>query len=66
MARGIVVEYDTDRGIGEIETTEGLRVSFHCSVLSDGSRLIDEGATVEFTIGAGRLGRWEAVSVAKT
>jgi cold shock CspA family protein len=65
MLPGIVATFDTERGVGVIETSTGERLPFHCTAVSDGSRRIDEGAAVTLTVGAGRHGRWEAVEVAR-
>ncbi len=65
MLRGIVATFHPERGVGVIETSTGERLAFHCTAISDGSRRIDEGATVTLTVGPGRHGRWEAVEVAR-
>jgi cold shock CspA family protein len=65
MLRGNVATFQTDRGVGVIETSTGERLAFHCTAVSDGSRRIDEGAAVILTVGPGRHGRWEAVEVAR-
>jgi hypothetical protein len=36
---------------------------FHCTQIAGGSRSIDVGIPVLFSLGAGRLGRWEAWGV---
>ncbi|HET6875255.1 MAG TPA: hypothetical protein VFH70_10775 [Acidimicrobiales bacterium] len=36
---------------------------FHCTQIAGGSRSIEVGTPVSFSVRAGRLGRWEAVSV---
>jgi cold shock CspA family protein len=60
--RGVVIEFDVSRGLGEIESAAGERVSFHCTQLADGSRVIAVGAAVTFDRLA-KLGRYEATAI---
>src|SRR5262249_13152030 len=62
---GRVTQFDEARGLGEITAEDGTVYPFHCTVIVDGSRTIDEGASVEFEIAAGHRGRWEAAAVTK-
>ena len=39
------------------------RFMFHCTAIADGSRVIDVGRTVSFSVGPAGPGRWEAVRV---
>ena len=57
---GRVRAFDEARGLGEVETTGGVRYPFHCTAIADGSRRIAVGAVVVFEIGAGPLGTTEA------
>ncbi|MGH9048643.1 MAG: hypothetical protein ACRDY4_02820 [Acidimicrobiia bacterium] len=59
---GRVVDFDEHRGRGEIESDHD-RFPFHCTAIADGSRTIDVGATVDFEVVPGPLGRWEAGSI---
>ncbi|MGA7417030.1 MAG: hypothetical protein WB765_15575 [Acidimicrobiales bacterium] len=59
---GRVVSFDDPRGIGVV-SSGGRTFGFHCTAITDGSRRIDEGAPVAFTVGAGHLGRLQALSV---
>ena len=59
---GRVASFDDPRGIGVV-WSGGRTFGFHCTAITDGSRRIDEGAPVAFTVGAGHLGRLQALSV---
>jgi cold shock CspA family protein len=60
---GRVVGFDEYRGLGEVETDDGRRLSFHCTAIADGTRAIPVDIPVEFEVVAGPLGRYEAASV---
>ena len=60
---GTVVSFDEQRGLGEIESSEGDRYPFHCTQIADGSRTVAVGAAVEFAVTPARLGTWEATTV---
>ncbi len=62
---GSVSRFDAHRGLGEITADDGTTYGFHCTAIADGSRRIDEGASVRFDVIAGRLGRWEAGGIAE-
>jgi len=64
--RGTVVEFDEERGTGELETAEGRRLFFHCTAIADGSRTVEPGRQVTFVVVPGHLGRWEAAEVRKS
>ncbi len=59
---GHVAAFDDPRGIGVVSSGDRT-FGFHCTAITDGSRRIDEGAPVAFTVGAGHLGRLQALSV---
>ena len=63
LVAGTVVDFDSKRGLGEIEDGDGRRYPFHCTRIAGGSREIPVGAKVEFTVAPGPLGRWEAVGI---
>ena len=63
VRHGTVVEFDAERGHGEVEAEDGRRLFFHCTAIADGSRTIAVGAEVRFLIRPGHGGRWEAASV---
>jgi cold shock CspA family protein len=60
--RGLVVEFDVERGLGTIESDAGDRVIFHCTQIADGSRVILVGADVTYELLA-KLGRYEATAI---
>jgi cold shock CspA family protein len=59
---GHVARFDDPRGIGVVASGDR-SFPFHCTAITDGSRRIDEGAPVAFTVGPGHLGRLQASSV---
>jgi len=65
--RGTVVEFDDAGGYGTVEVEgsdgPGARWFFHCTAIADGSRTIEPGATVQFEVTAGRMGRYEATAI---
>lgn len=63
---GTVVAFDDKQGTGEVETADGTRYAFHCTRIADGTRNIEVGAPVTFTVVPGLLGRWEATRLEKT
>jgi cold shock CspA family protein len=63
---GRVVAFDERRGLGEIESEDGVRYGFHCTRIADGSRTIGVNAAVEFAVVPGQLGQWEAANIAPT
>lgn len=60
---GLVVDYDEHSGLGWVVDRAGRRLRFHCTEISDGSRVIPVGATVVFSVVPGRLGQWEAAAI---
>jgi len=62
---GTVVEFDEHRGLGTVADDAGTRYPFHCTRIADGTRTIDVGAPVRFTLRPGGLGRWEADAIEK-
>lgn len=58
--RGRVVAFDAHRGIGAIAAGDGAQYSFHCTQIVDGTRTVELDADVEFEVGAGLPGQWEA------
>lgn len=60
---GTVDEFDDHRGYGTVRDDDGGRWFFHCTAIADGTRSIDRGAPVSFTVVPGRRGRWEASEV---
>jgi cold shock CspA family protein len=59
-----VTAFDAERGMGTVEDDEdGSAYPFHCTAITDGSRLIETGRPVVFLIRPGQLGRAEAAEV---
>jgi hypothetical protein len=47
---GQVVAFDAHAGLGDIQDQQGTVWPFHCVSLSDGSRIVDVGTQVTFTV----------------
>ncbi len=62
---GVVTAYDAPRGLGSVSDETGGSWAFHCTRIADGSRQIEVGARVAFTLAAGHLGKMEAASLTK-
>lgn len=62
-ATGQVTRFDDPAGFGTVTTDEGDEHFFHCTAIADGTRAIEIGARVDFSVVAGRQGRWEAVDL---
>ena len=62
---GSVVEFDNDRGLGVVHASDESRYPFHCTAIADGTRTIEEGSKVVFTVAAKHLGRLEATDINK-
>ena len=62
---GAVASFDEAGGYGTVATSGPDAGSwfFHCTAIADGSRVIAEGAPVQFEVVAGRLGRFEATNL---
>jgi CspA family cold shock protein len=60
--RGEVVAFDRQVGLGEVRADDGASFPFHCIEIADGSRDIEVGAAVQFTL-LGKLGRYEAAGI---
>jgi cold shock CspA family protein len=60
---GTVESYDDHAGFGWLAADDGERHWFHCTQVADGSRHVDPGRRVRFSVMAGHLGRWEAAGV---
>ena len=59
---GRVATWDDAAGYGTV-TAEGTEWFFHCTAIADGTRSIDAGASVDFELRPGHLGRWEAAGL---
>ena len=62
---GEVVEFDASVGLGRVVAAGagGAGFGFHCTQITGGSRTIEVGTAVTFSLVPGRLGRWEAAAV---
>lgn len=65
-SRGTVTAFDKASGLGEITGGDGSVYPFHSTVIAGGTRDITAGASVEFEVVPGHLGRWEAAAVSAT
>ena len=57
---GQVESFDQRAGLGTVLAGNEVRLPFHCTAIVGGSRQLDQGAMVSFSVRPGRLGRWEA------
>ncbi len=64
-ATGTVAAFDEHKGLGTVRADDGRELPFHCTSIADGSRTVEVGARVAFSVGARHRGRWEAVDVAE-
>ncbi len=62
---GIVSGFDSERGLGVVETRKGESLPFHCVNIADGSREIALGEKVAFRVTGSKKGSWEAINIAK-
>jgi CspA family cold shock protein len=60
MPEGRVTTFDARRGWGTVTDSEGVEFEFHATAIADGSRLVETGTEVRFTVAAGHRGRYEA------
>jgi cold shock CspA family protein len=60
LHRGRVASFDARRGLGVVADDDGTEFAFHASAIADGSRRIEEGTTVSFTVAPAHRGRYEA------
>jgi cold shock CspA family protein len=58
-----VASFDPIRGLGAVDDDDGTRRGFHATAIADGSRHIQVGATVVFTVTPGHRGLYEARSL---
>ena len=61
--RGSVASFDAARGLGTVQDADGTTYGFHATAIGDGSRRIDVGTTVVFTVSPGHGGLYEARSL---
>ncbi len=58
-----MASFDPGRGLGEVSDEDGTSYGFHATSIADGSRRIEVGAAVVFTISPGHRGLYEARSL---
>jgi cold shock CspA family protein len=63
---GRVASFDATRGLGTVEDDEGTAYGFHATAIANGTRRIDVGAPVSFTVAPGHAGRYEVRCLAKS
>jgi cold shock CspA family protein len=61
--RGRVASFDPRRGLGSVEDEDGTSYGFHATAIADGSRRIQVGTMVVFTVSPGHGGLYEARSL---
>jgi len=66
VLEGTVTEFDDPRGLGTVTADDGRVLPFHCTAIADGTRTIEPGTRVTFTLRPGHLGRWEATGVSSS
>jgi cold shock CspA family protein len=57
---GRVTAFDATRGLGTVTVDDGAAYDFHATAIADGSRRIEVGTTVSFTLAPGHRGAYEA------
>jgi cold shock CspA family protein len=62
---GTVASFDAERGVGTVADADGTTFFFHCSAITDGTRLIDVGQPVAFVVRPAHRGVLEARAVEK-
>ncbi len=62
LRRGTVMSFAPD-GWGVVRDEAGEEHPFHSTAIADGSRTIEVGRAVTYTVIPGRQGRWEATGL---
>jgi cold shock CspA family protein len=60
---GVVETFDRAAGLGTVRDEHGQRLAFHCTAITDGSRMIDVGTRVAFVVTTAHNGAIEARSL---
>ncbi len=64
LVTGQVASFDDPRGYGTVVADDGRGPwFFHCTAIADGTRTIEVGDRVVFTVVPGHIGRWEAMDI---
>jgi cold shock CspA family protein len=58
-----VASFDAARGLGAVTDDDGTSYGFHATAIADGSRRIEVGTTVVYTVTPGHGGLYEARSL---
>ena len=62
---GYVKSFDFEKGLGEIESDNGLELVFHCTQISDGSRSIEVNQKVIFELKFFPTANFQAANIKK-
>jgi cold shock CspA family protein len=62
---GRVASFDQRRGLGTVADDTGTSYGFHATAIADGSRRIEVGQAVVFTVAPGHRGLYEARSLVR-
>ena len=57
------MSFDPVRGLGAVEDDDATRYGFHATAIADGSRRIEVGTSVVYTVSPGHRGLYEARSL---
>lgn len=60
---GHVATFEPTRGLGTVHDDDGTTHAFHATAIADGSRSIEVGTAVVFTVSPSHRGRYEARSL---
>jgi cold shock CspA family protein len=55
-----VTSFDAHRGWGTVADSAGTEFEFHATAIADGSRRVEPGTAVAFSVVPGHRGRYEA------
>ena len=57
-----MIEFDDAAGVGVVRDDDAPHAEhfFHCTEIADGTRTIAVGTKVDYAVGPGHRGRWEA------
>ncbi len=64
MRTGTVVAFDVRRGLGTVRGDDGTEHTFHCTAIADGTRTIEAGTRVRYTL-VPRIGTYEAAELTR-
>jgi cold shock CspA family protein len=56
---GRVASFDSTRGLGTVTDDSGARYAFHATAIADGTRRVDVGTRVSYSLAPGHGGRHE-------